>query len=74
MTTRFFPMEETALDRCPVCGMKVDPATARWTEEVDGVVLPFCNARCRERFRAAPTAFWPKEPAAAARFRAGGAR
>jgi xanthine dehydrogenase accessory factor len=41
-----------ALD--PVCGMTVAVATARHRAEHDGRTFYFCNARCRERFLAAP--------------------
>jgi xanthine dehydrogenase accessory factor len=34
----------------PVCGMRVDVATARHTAEVDGVIYYFCCANCRARF------------------------
>jgi xanthine dehydrogenase accessory factor len=34
----------------PVCGMRVDVATARHTAEVDGVIQYFCCANCRARF------------------------
>jgi xanthine dehydrogenase accessory factor len=37
-----------ALD--PVCGMRVDPATARHTAEVDGRLYYFCCPRCRAAF------------------------
>jgi xanthine dehydrogenase accessory factor len=39
---------ESAVD--PVCGMRVDVATARHTAEVDGVIYYFCCANCRARF------------------------
>jgi Cu+-exporting ATPase len=39
----------------PVCGMKVDPATARGgSHEHAGRTYWFCNPRCRERFAASP--------------------
>ncbi len=42
-----------ALD--PVCGMTVDPATARGGSHVHaGTTYWFCNPRCNERFRAEP--------------------
>jgi xanthine dehydrogenase accessory factor len=34
----------------PVCGMRVEVATARHTAEVDGVIYYFCCANCRARF------------------------
>ncbi len=41
----------------PVCGMTVDPATARWTDEQDGQRYVFCSARCLEKFRAVPSKY-----------------
>ncbi len=34
----------------PVCGMRVDVATARHTAEVDGKMYYFCCANCRAKF------------------------
>src|SRR3546814_12518580 len=41
-----------ALD--PVCGMTVDPATAKYRQDYRGTTYYFCSARCLEKFRAAP--------------------
>src|SRR4051812_26573585 len=41
----------------PVCGMQVDPATARHRCSHNGNDYFFCSARCRERFEAAPEKF-----------------
>ncbi|MGD9617119.1 MAG: heavy metal translocating P-type ATPase [Alphaproteobacteria bacterium] len=52
----------------PVCGMSVDPATARHRAEYAGQEYFFCSARCRERFVAEPERFvgdTPAPPAAA---------
>jgi P-type Cu+ transporter len=38
----------------PVCGMDVDPATARHTLEQEGHKYFFCSASCLEEFRADP--------------------
>ncbi len=38
----------------PICGMTVDPETARHRAEHDGTSYFFCSARCRERFLADP--------------------
>jgi P-type Cu+ transporter len=57
----------TAID--PVCGMRLDPATARHRFAYSGQDYFFCSARCRERFEAEPEKFLqPKqaEPAAPA--------
>jgi Cu+-exporting ATPase len=57
----------TAID--PVCGMKVDPATAKHRSSYKGQDYFFCSARCRERFAAEPEKFLKpreSEPAAPA--------
>jgi xanthine dehydrogenase accessory factor len=41
----------------PVCGMRVDVATARHTAEMDGVVHYFCCANCRARFLKEPARY-----------------
>jgi Cu+-exporting ATPase len=41
----------------PVCGMAVDPATARHRTEYAGKQYFFCGARCLERFSAEPERF-----------------
>jgi Cu+-exporting ATPase len=54
----------------PVCGMSVDPATAKAKVEHGGLTFYFCCAHCAERFRAdpakylAPPAPAPPKPAA----------
>jgi P-type Cu+ transporter len=58
---------DAAID--PVCGMRVDPATARHRTTHKGQDYFFCSGRCRERFEAEPEKFLqPKqaEPAAPA--------
>jgi Cu+-exporting ATPase len=51
----------------PVCGMRVDPATAKHRFSYQGQEYLFCSARCRERFEAEPEKFLrPNQPAAAA--------
>ena len=55
----------TAID--PVCGMRVDPATARHRTAYHGQDYFFCSGRCRERFEAEPEKFLqPKQPEPAA--------
>ena len=55
----------TAID--PVCGMRVDPATARHRSIYKGQDYFFCSGRCRERFEAEPEKFLqPKQPEPAA--------
>ncbi len=41
----------------PVCGMSVDPATAKHKAEHGAATYSFCSARCRERFAADPARF-----------------
>jgi Cu+-exporting ATPase len=38
----------------PVCGMTVDPATAKYHAEYDGVPYFFCSANCQTKFAANP--------------------
>nr|WP_276325874.1 heavy metal translocating P-type ATPase [Bradyrhizobium elkanii] len=47
----------------PVCGMKVNPATAKHRFSYKGEEYLFCSGRCRERFEAEPEKFLkPREP------------
>ncbi|MEZ5852027.1 MAG: heavy metal translocating P-type ATPase [Hyphomicrobiaceae bacterium] len=41
----------------PVCGMTVDPHTAKHRHTHDGHPFYFCSARCREKFIADPAAY-----------------
>jgi Cu+-exporting ATPase len=53
----------------PVCGMKVDPVTAKHRFSHNGQDYLFCGGRCRERFEAEPEKFLSsreREPAALA--------
>ncbi|MBN8995193.1 MAG: heavy metal translocating P-type ATPase [Rhizobiales bacterium] len=45
----------------PVCGMDVDPHTAKHRADYAGHTYYFCSARCRERFVADPTKFLAPE-------------
>src|SRR3546814_12320569 len=47
----------------PVCGMRVDPATAKHRAKHDGGEYYFCSAKCRERFEARPEIFLGDAPA-----------
>jgi Cu+-exporting ATPase len=47
----------TASATDPVCGMPVDPATAKHKAEHGGVIYHFCSAGCRAKFVAEPTRF-----------------
>jgi Cu+-exporting ATPase len=46
-----------------VCGMDVDPHTARHRAEHAGRTYYFCSGRCRERFVAEPAKYLAPEPA-----------
>ncbi|HEV2988366.1 MAG TPA: heavy metal translocating P-type ATPase, partial [Candidatus Angelobacter sp.] len=46
------PRPNTVLD--PVCGMFVDPATARGSAEYRGTTYYFCSPRCEQRFKDEP--------------------
>src|SRR6516162_2656057 len=48
---------QPASARDPVCGMTVDPATARHSAEHAGHSYVFCSARCREKFTAEPARY-----------------
>jgi Cu+-exporting ATPase len=41
----------------PVCGMTVDPQTAKYHADHDGQTYHFCSARCSEKFVADPSAY-----------------
>jgi P-type Cu+ transporter len=51
--------------RDPVCGMTVDPHTAKHRHTHDGRPYYFCSARCREKFVAEPARYLKPELAAA---------
>jgi len=48
---------ESALVKDPVCGMTVDPATARWTHRHDGRDFYFCGQGCMKRFVTEPAKY-----------------
>jgi Cu+-exporting ATPase len=50
----------------PVCGMTVDPRTARHRAEFEGHPYYFCSAHCREKFEAAPMRYLGERPEPAA--------
>ncbi len=47
----------------PVCGMSVDPATAKHKADHAGAAYYFCSARCREKFVADPVKYLAPQPA-----------
>ena len=48
----------------PVCGMRVDPATAKHRATHDGTEFFFCSAGCRAKFVAEPAKHLAPKPAA----------
>jgi Cu+-exporting ATPase len=55
----------------PVCGMSVDPATAKHSAEHEGEKYYFCCAGCREKFIAEPWRYIAETPAPASPVRPG---
>src|SRR5580700_616455 len=51
-------------EKDPVCGMSVDPATARHRAAHHGRTYFFCGARCKERFVGEPAKFLAPRPIA----------
>src|ERR1700694_4356015 len=60
MTGHMQPKPNTVLD--PVCGMYVDPETARGAAEYQGKTYYFGSSRCEERFRAEPEKYLAAKP------------
>jgi P-type Cu+ transporter len=52
----------TALAKDPVCGMSVDPVTAKHSAEHQGEKYFFCCAGCREKFGADPARYVAEAP------------
>jgi len=48
---------QSALAKDPVCGMSVDPATAKHRAEHGGKTVFFCSGRCREKFVTDPARY-----------------
>ncbi len=46
----------------PVCGMDVDPATERFSDEQAGQVFHFCSSRCLEKFKLDPVRYLQPSP------------
>ncbi len=62
------PAGDTPRVTDPVCGMKVDPATAKYHCEHGGQTFHFCCAGCRTKFMADPETYLkPKAPPAPAK-------
>src|SRR6266550_6793028 len=45
------------MERDVVCGMQVDPATAKWTSEHEGHRYYFCGKGCKGKFDADPARY-----------------
>jgi P-type Cu+ transporter len=59
------PADTAHLSKDPVCGMSVDPHTAKHRREHDRRTYYFCSARCAEKFEAAPEKYLGPERAKA---------
>jgi Cu+-exporting ATPase len=60
------PGTAPSLAKDPVCGMSVDPHTAKHRAEHGGRTYYFCNPRCREKFIADPLKYLAGDDAPAA--------
>jgi len=49
------PSPDAPATRDPVCGMNVDPKTAKLKTEHDGHEYHFCSSKCQDKFVAEPT-------------------
>lgn len=47
-------MTTSTVVKDPVCGMRVDPATAGRTSEYEGEAYNFCSPACKKAFDAEP--------------------
>ncbi len=64
-----------ALERDPVCGMNVNPATAKHSHAHHGKTFYFCCAPCLEKFKADPTKYlMPSPPASSGLITLGAAK
>jgi P-type Cu+ transporter len=55
--------EQKVMERDPVCGMQVDPASARAKAEYGGKSYFFCCAGCAKKFESAPEQYLKPRPA-----------
>ena len=51
----------TTMAKDPVCGMSVDPATARRTSAYEGQTYYFCSPACKKAFEADPRRYLESE-------------
>src|SRR5689334_17857507 len=61
------PGAPPAVVKDPVCGMTVDPRTAKHRAEHGGKTYYFCSAGCRAKFEADPLRYVPASTAATGR-------
>jgi len=54
----------TAAVKDPVCGMNVDPKTAKYQTRHEGQAYFFCSAGCMEKFEATPEKYLSGEETA----------
>ncbi|MFZ0298157.1 MAG: heavy metal-binding domain-containing protein, partial [Candidatus Sulfotelmatobacter sp.] len=57
------PSDQSALERDPVCGMKVNSATAKYIHVHSGKNYYFCCAACADKFKADPAKYLTVPPA-----------
>ena len=67
MSAAPFSPAAAALVKDPVCGMTVDPRTAKHRADHSGETYYFCSAGCRTKFEADPERYVPAVAAAAAK-------
>jgi P-type Cu+ transporter len=65
-TTTANMTEQKTMERDPVCGMQVDPASASAKAEYGGRTYFFCCAGCAKKFEAAPEKYLNAQPAPSA--------
>ena len=52
--------ESSVLSRDPVCGMTVDPGSAKYRSRFDDATFYFCCIRCKESFDRSPESYRPE--------------
>jgi Cu+-exporting ATPase len=57
-------LNSTIRAKDPVCGMSVDPATARHASHLAGAIYYFCGKSCEEKFKADPDKYRRPQPPA----------
>jgi len=60
MASAGIPAPNFALARDPVCGMNVNPATAKFVSEREGEKYYFCGRSCMDTFEADPSRYFKK--------------